>query len=118
MDDKNPDLEKDLLEEADRLAAEVEADIAAHKFDETINVSGGEITPEMLENMDPAQLQAFIAAMAQQKKRFYQSRFTRKSTPKNVRKMKRKAAKKARLISSRNGNGKCIPRAKRRKNAA
>ena len=115
------DKTEEILKEADRLAAEVEADLAKHKFDETIDAAGGEITPDMLANMDPVQLQAMIAEMTEQRKRFErppQSFFTRKQTTKPVRKAKRKAAKKARAISSRNGNGKSIPKVKRRKNAA
>jgi len=113
------DTEK-LLEEADRLAAEVEADLADGKLDETIDAAGGnmEITPEMLANMDPVQLQEMIAKMKEQRERFQQAYYTRKQIPRDVRVAKRKAAKKARLISSRNGNGKCIPKSKRRKNAA
>ena len=117
------DKTEELLKEADRLAAEVEADLADHKFDDTIDEAGGtpELTPDMLANMDPVQLQQMIAKMAEQRKRYMrppQSFFTRKQVPHAVRKQKRKAAKKARAITSRNGNGKCIPRKKRRKNAA
>lgn len=115
--------EKELLEEADRLAAEVEADLAEGKFDNTIGNMGEmpDLTPEMMENMDPAMLQEFMTRLAQQRAQFQrkpQACYTRKQTTKAGRKAKRVAQKKARAISSRNGNGKCVPRSRRRKAAA
>lgn len=124
MESKNPDLEKELLAEADRLAAEVEADLAKGQFDETDIGSMEdmpELTPEMMENMDPAMLQAMMARMAEQRLQFQrkpQAFYTRKQTTKSQRKTKRVAQKAARAISSRNGNGKSISSAKRRKKAA
>lgn len=110
--------EQELLAEADRLAAEVEAEFADNIGN---NAEVPELTPEMIENMDPAQLQAFIARMAQEKEKFVrkpQAFYTRKQPSKSTQRAKGKAAKKARRISSINGNGKSIPASRRRKNAA
>lgn len=120
----DPNAEKELLAEADRLATEVEADLAKGQFDETDIGSMKEmpdLTPEMMENMDPAMLQAMMARMAEERLRFQrkpQSFYTRKQTTKSQRKAKRVAQKAARAISNRNGNGKSISAAKRRKKAA
>ena len=110
--------EKELFAEADRLAAEVEAEFAGNIGSDA---EIPELTPEMIENMDPAQLQAFIARMAQQRQKFErkpQAYYTRKQPIKAVQRTKGKAQKKARLISSNNGSGKSISLARRRKNAA
>ena len=110
--------EKELLAEADRLAAEVEAEFAGNIGNDS---EIPELTPEMIENMDPAQLQAFIAKMEQQRNKFErkpQAFYTRKQPIKAVQRAKGKAAKKARRISAINGSGKSIPRVQRRKNAA
>lgn len=121
MEDNTENLElkeKELLAEADRLAAEVEAELAGNIGS---NAEVPELTPEMIEQMDPVQLQAFIARMAQQRamyERKPQAFYTRKQPIKAVQRAKGKAAKKARLISSKNGGGKSISLARRRKNAA
>ena len=110
--------EKELLAEADRLAAEVEAEFAGNIGSDA---EIPELTPEMIEQMDPVQLQAFIAKMAQQRAQYErkpQAFYTRKQPIKAVQRAKGKAAKKARLIASNNGNGKSISLARRRKNAA
>lgn len=124
MEENAPKTEEELLKEADRLAAEVEADIAKGSFDETDIGDMGEIpelTPEMMEKMDPVQLQAFLAQLAEQRAKFQrkpQAFYTRKQTTKAGRKKKRVAQKKARRISTINGSGKSIPHVQRRKNAA
>ena len=118
MEDNIESKEKELLAEADRLAAEVEAEFAGNIGS---NAEIPELTPEMIENMDPAQLQAFIARMAAQREKFArkpQAFYTRKQPIKAVQRAKGKAAKKARRISSKGGSGKSISLARRRKNAA
>jgi len=110
--------EKELLAEADRLAAEVEAEFAGNIGD---NSEIPELTPEMIEQMDPAQLQAFIAEMERRRNKFArkpQAFYTRKQPVKATLRAKGKAQKKARRISSINGSGKSISSARRRKNAA
>ena len=118
MEDNIESKEKELLDEADRLAAEVEAEFAGNIGSDA---EVPELTPEMIEQMDPAQLQAFIARMAAQRGKFVrkpQAFYTRKQPLKAVQRAKGKAAKKARRISSKSGNGKSISLARRRKNAA
>jgi hypothetical protein len=114
--------EEELLKEADRLASEVEAELAKGKFDDIGSMEElPELTPEMMENMDPALLQEFLARMAQQRlghERREQAYYTRKQTNKAGRKKKRLVQKKARRISTINGSGKSIPHVRRRKNAA
>ncbi len=114
--------EEELLKEADRLAAEVEVELAKGKFDDIGSMEElPELTPEMMEKMDPALLQEFLTRLAQQKQGFErreQAYYTRKQTTKAVRKTKRIEQKKARRISVINGSGKSIPHARRRKNAA
>lgn len=110
--------EKELLAEADRLAAEVEAEVAGNIGNDS---EIPELTPEMIEQMDPAQLQAFIAEMAKRRGKFVrkpQAFYTRKQPTKAALREKGRAQKKARRISSNNGNGKSISLARRRKNAA
>ena len=110
--------EKELLAEADRLAAEVEAEFAGNIGSDA---EVPELTPAMIENMDPAQLQALMAQMAQQRNKFVrkpQAFYTRKQPLKAVQRAKGKAQKKARRISSKNGSGKSISLARRRKKAA
>ncbi len=114
QEDNTPIDEEALLAEADRLAAEVEADIGSMG-------EVPELTPEVLENMDPAQLQLLMAQLAEQQKKFKrkpQAFYTRKQTTAPERKKKRVASAAARLISSRNGNGKSMSNERRRKNAA
>ena len=122
QEDNIPTKEEELLAEADRLAAEVEADVAAGELDNIGSMNEvPEITPEMLEGMDPVQLQALMAQLAEQQKKFKrlpQAFYTRKQTTAPERKKKRDAQKKARAISSRNGNGKSMSLARRRKSAA
>jgi hypothetical protein len=118
VEDNIESKEKELLAEADRLAAEVEAEFAGNIGS---NAEIPELTPEMIENMDPAQLQALIARMAEQRNKFErlpQAFYTRKQPLKAVQRAKGKAQKKARRISSKNGSGKSISLAKRRKKAA
>ena len=118
MEDNIESKEKELLAEADRLAAEVEAEFAGNIGS---NAEIPELTPEMIENMDPAQLQALIARMAEQRNKFErqpQAFYTRKQPLKAVQRAKGKAQKKARRISSKNGSGKSISLARRRKKAA
>ncbi len=115
--------EEELLKEADRLAAEVEAELAEGKLSDNIGDMNEvpELTPEMMENMDPALLQEFLARMAQQRAgaaRRPQAYYTRKQPNKAERKKKRLAQKKARRISTINGSGKSIPHVRRRRNAA
>ena len=118
MEDNIESKEKELLAEADRLAAEVEAEFAGNIG---INAEIPELTPEMIEGLDPAQLQALIAQLAEQKLKFVrkpQAFYTRKQPLKATQRAKNRAAKKARRISSLNGSGKSISLAKRRKKAA
>ena len=99
-----PDIDK-ILEEADRLAAETVAEAEAGALP-TLD----EITPEMLENMDPAQLQAIIREMqGNQKERPPQSHFTRKQHSKAYKKAKRKRQKVARAITRNTGGGRTTP---------
>ena len=109
--DKSQD---DILAEADRLAAEFEAELNSSAPPDTI---GDGITPEMLENMDPAQLQQFLAQF-EQKKRKSQAFYTRKQTTKTFRKKQRIAQERARVVSRKNGGGKTISRQRRTKKAA
>ena len=107
-EDQRAEMQK-VLSEADRLAAEVEAEVMAEQSIGAMP-SIDELTPEMLENMDPAQLQAIIRNMqaAEGPTRKAQSHYTRKQTSKAVRKNKRTAQKAARAITRNNGGGRTV----------
>ena len=115
MTEEQAELLNKQLEEADRIAAEVEAEVAmemtiggaSSSSPSPSTPSIDEITPEMLENMDPAQLQAIIRQMqGAQKERPSQSSFTKKKLSKDKRKQKRKMQSNARKITMKNGGGK------------
>lgn len=118
MSNKPEDNLDDVLAEADRLAAEAEAELQQNIGDMDV-VGIDQLTPEMLENMDPAQLQSLMAQMAAARpSRREQSYYTRKRTPKAVKRQRRLAQKAARKVSIRNGAGRTISRRKRLKKAA
>ena len=114
MDENKPQTEEEILAEADRLAAEVEAELAGNIGSMSALPDGLELTPEMLENMDPAQLQAFMAQFGQPKK-LPRSHYSRKQTNKAQRKKKRDAQKRARAITRRAGWGRTISTVKRKR---
>lgn len=92
----------EILEEADKLAAEVEEDIGAN------------LDPEALANMTPEELQALMGVA---KIRPPQSYFTRKHVRRADRLRIRRAQRKARKITRRKGWGRTISRRKRAKKA-
>lgn len=114
MEENKPQSEEEILAEADRLAAEVEAELAGNIGNMSALPEGLELTPEMLENMDPAQLQAFMAQFGQ-KKKMPRSVYCRKQTTKAQRKKKRNAQKRARAITRRAGCGRTISSMKRKR---
>ena len=114
MEENKTQSEEELLAEAERLAAEVEAELAGNIGDMSALPEGLELTPEMLENMDPVQLQQFLAQFGQPKK-LPQSHYSRKQTTKAQRKKKRNDQKRARAITRRAGCGRTISTTKRKR---
>lgn len=117
MNEDKPKTEAELLEEADRLAAEVEAELQQNigDFEALAGLDG--IPPELLEQLTPEQLQELIAMQAAQQRK-PQSYYTRKQTKKADRKKKRKAQARARRITSKKGWGRTIPVNVRKRKAA
>ena len=114
MDENKPQTEEEILAEADRLAAEVEAELAGNIGNMSALPEGLELTPEMLENMDPVQLQQFLAQFGQPKK-LPRSHYSRKQTTKAQRKKKRDSQKRARAVTRRAGWGRTISTTKRKR---
>jgi hypothetical protein len=117
VEENKPQSEEELLAEADRLAAEVEAELAGNIGNMSALPEGLELTPEMLENMDPAQLQKFLSQFGQPKK-LAQSHYTRKQSTKSQRKKRRDIQKRSRAATRRTGWGRTISTAKRKRQAA
>lgn len=108
---KDQELLEKMLEEAKGASEETAAE-----FEDTI---GGGISPEMLANMDPVQLQQLLAAMqGAGKPKRARSFYSRKQTARAVRISKRKAARAARKVTARTGGGRTISRKRRAKKAA
>ena len=102
------------LAEADQRSAELMREMTIGEI-----IDGG-MTPEMLENLDPVQLQNMLREMdkASGRKRHPQSFYTRKQPTKAARRSKAKAQRKARQITSRTGGGRTISRRRKLKKAA
>lgn len=122
MEEKNDpqvEVDEDILNEADRLAAEVEAEIAQMGNIGALGELEGldQIPPELLENLTPEQILELIAAQAQQRKK-PRSYYTRnRGGTKAQRKKKRDAQKRARAITRKKGWGRTISKRKRKKAA-
>ena len=76
-----------------------------------------QIPPELLEHLSPEQIMEILAAQAAGKRK-PQAYYTRKQTPKAVRRAKARAQRAARKVTRRKGWGRTISRRKRMKKAA
>lgn len=115
-EEKKEMTQEEILEEADRLAAEVESELQSNIGDFASMPELADIPPELLEQMTPEQVLELLAAQSKNKRKS-QAHYTRKQTPRAVRNQRRRAQKKARKITVRNGGGRTTPIRKRRKAA-
>jgi hypothetical protein len=107
-DPSTPKTEEEIILSADKMSAETLAE-----FEELEAIGNNtpldEITPDMLKDMDPAQLQAIIRQMQGESPTSHpRSFYTRVQSTKEERKAKRKAQRTARAITRQNGGGKLM----------